>query len=78
MIWFFHRGSVLTIEKTGGVFDAIVFGEITPAKWMPGSDGFRPARDLNETKAARGEGPGFIYNAAKVGDKETVIERRPQ
>jgi len=34
-------GSVLTIEKTGGVFDAIVLGEITPGKWMPGSDGFR-------------------------------------
>ena len=34
-------GSVLTIEKTGGVFDAIVFGELAASKWMPGSDGFR-------------------------------------
>ena len=41
-------GSVLTIEKTGGVFDAIVFGEITPAKWMPGSDGFRRTKREQE------------------------------
>ena len=34
-------GSVLTIEKPGAVFDAIVFGELAPATWMPGSDGFR-------------------------------------
>ena len=31
-------GSVLTIEKPGGAFDAIVFGEIAPAKWMAGSN----------------------------------------
>ena len=34
-------GSVLTIEKPGGVFDGLVFGELAPATWMPGSDGFR-------------------------------------
>jgi sucrose-6-phosphate hydrolase SacC (GH32 family) len=41
-------GSVLTIEKAGGVFDAIVFGEITPGKWMPGSDGFRRTKREQE------------------------------
>ncbi len=34
-------GSVLTIEKRGGTFDAIVLGEIAASKWMAGSDGFR-------------------------------------
>jgi sucrose-6-phosphate hydrolase SacC (GH32 family) len=34
-------GSVLTIEKPGAVFDGIVFGELAPATWMAGSDGFR-------------------------------------
>ncbi|HNQ90874.1 MAG TPA: GH32 C-terminal domain-containing protein [Verrucomicrobiota bacterium] len=34
-------GSVLTLEKPGGVFDAMVFGELAPATWMAGSDGFR-------------------------------------
>ena len=33
-------GSALTIERKGGVFDAIVFGELAPGKWMPGSNGF--------------------------------------
>ncbi len=33
-------GSALTLEKPGGVFDAVVFGELAPAKWMPGSNGF--------------------------------------
>src|SRR5262245_17680042 len=34
-------GSVLTIEKPGAIFDAIVFGELAASTWMPGSDGFR-------------------------------------
>ena len=29
-------GSVLTLENPGGEFDAIVFGEREPAKWMAG------------------------------------------
>lgn len=33
-------GSVLTIEKPGGVFDAVVLGEIAPGKWMAGSEMF--------------------------------------
>ena len=31
-------GSVLTIEDDQSHFDGIFFGEIAPAKWMPGSD----------------------------------------
>ena len=33
-------GSVLSLEKSGGVFDAIVLGELAAGKWMPGSDFF--------------------------------------
>src|SRR2546430_1609291 len=33
-------GSVLTLERDGGVFDAIVFGEVAPGKWMAGSNSF--------------------------------------
>ena len=43
-------GSVLTVESlNGGSFDAIVFGELEPRAWMPGSDGFlrtRPQLEL--------------------------------
>lgn len=39
-------GSALTLEKPGGAFDAIVFGEVAPGKWMAGSEGFnRTQRD---------------------------------
>jgi beta-fructofuranosidase len=41
-----RAGSVLTIDDGAGHFDGIVFGELTPRKWMPGSDGFqRTVRD---------------------------------
>ena len=33
-------GSVLTINDGRGPFDGIVFGELTPAKWMAGSENF--------------------------------------
>lgn len=39
-------GSVLTIEKPNGIFDAVVLGELAEAKWMAGSNGFaRTQRD---------------------------------
>src|SRR4030042_1148186 len=41
-------GSVLTIEKSQGVFDAIVLGELATSKWMAGSNGF--ARTEKEQK----------------------------
>ena len=34
-------GSALTVENGRDNFDAIVFGELTPGKWMAGSDMFR-------------------------------------
>lgn len=36
-----RAGSALTIKDGQTHFDAIVFGEIAPRKWMAGSDGFR-------------------------------------
>ena len=49
-------GSVLTIEKSGGIFDAIVFGELAPEKWMAGSNGF--ARTNKEQQEALKETAG--------------------
>ncbi|MDR3635561.1 MAG: DUF1553 domain-containing protein, partial [Isosphaeraceae bacterium] len=40
-------GGVLSVERRdGSVFDAIVFGEREPAKWVAGSDFYRRSRDL--------------------------------
>lgn len=36
-----RAGSALTIEDGDSHFDGIVFAEITPRKWMPGSEAFR-------------------------------------
>ena len=33
-------GSALTIDNGDGAFDGIVFGELEPKRWMPGSNGF--------------------------------------
>ena len=33
-------GSALTLEKEGGIFDGVVFGELSQAKWMAGSENF--------------------------------------
>lgn len=33
-------GSALTIDNGDGAFDGIVFGEVEPKRWMPGSDNF--------------------------------------
>lgn len=55
-------GSVLTIEKPRGVFDAIVLGELAPARWMAGSN-FH-AR-TNKSQAGR---------AAETADADTLVQ----
>lgn len=41
-------GSALTIQaRRGGQFDAIVYGEREPRKWMAGSDGFVRSKNLD-------------------------------
>ncbi|MBX9680254.1 MAG: DUF1553 domain-containing protein [Gemmataceae bacterium] len=49
-------GGVMSVQAdAGGVFDAIVFGEREPRRWMAGSDFFRRTRELKgpaETSAA--------------------------
>ena len=43
-------GGVISLQTPdGGAFDAIVFGELEPGRWMPGSEGYRRTRSLNGT-----------------------------
>ncbi len=50
-------GGAMTVQSsTGAIFDAVVFGEKEPGKWMAGSNGFTRWQSLNglpETEAAR-------------------------
>jgi len=55
-------GSVLTIEKSRGVFDAIVFGELATSRWMAGSNGF--ARTKKEQESC----------PAETVDSETLVQ----
>jgi sucrose-6-phosphate hydrolase SacC (GH32 family) len=57
-------GSVLTLEKEGGVFDAIVFGEISPGRWMAGSDFHRRTRKEQSGYPSETVEPGTIVQVA--------------
>ncbi len=69
-------GSVLTIEKSGGVFDGIVLGEIAPAKWMPGSDGFRrTVRDQANLPAETADSHTLVQIAIVYLGREITVYR---
>jgi hypothetical protein len=49
---------VLTIDDRSKDFDGIVFGELTPARWMAGSDHFvRTSRDQSALPAETAAAP---------------------
>jgi hypothetical protein len=56
-------GGVLSLEtKDGKVFDAVVFGERQPRKWIAGSDSFNRTHDLTAT--AETAKPGELVHVA--------------
>ncbi|RMF90929.1 MAG: LamG domain-containing protein, partial [Planctomycetota bacterium] len=69
-------GSVLTIEKPGGVFDAIVFGELAPARWMAGSNLFqRTNRNQNDVAAETAGQDTLVQVAIVYRGREITIYR---
>ena len=69
-------GSVLTIEKSGGVFDAIVFGEIATGKWMAGSNGFsRTAKEQDGFSAETADAKTLVQIAIVYSGKQVTIYR---
>ncbi|QDU23092.1 DUF1553 domain-containing protein [Urbifossiella limnaea] len=69
-------GGVVSVQTPdGGVFDAIVFGEQEPAKWMVGSDGFRRTKSFAgplETDAEK----DAVHVAITVAEDGTVTGYR--
>ena len=59
-------GSVLTIEKPGGVFDAIVFGELARARWMAGSNNYRRTQRQQNSYPAETADAGTLVQIAIV------------
>lgn len=69
-------GSVLTIEKSGGVFDAIVLGELAPGKWMAGSNGFaRTCKEQDAWPAETIAGQGCVQIAAVYRGTQITLLR---
>ncbi len=69
-------GSVLTIEKSGGTFDAIVLGERTPARWMAGSNGFaRTQKDQAGVPAETADPKTLVQVAVVYRGKQVTLYR---
>ena len=69
-------GSVLTIEKSGGVFDAIVLGELAASKWMAGSNGFsRTLKEQADWPAETADSQTLVQIAVVYRDKQITIYR---
>lgn len=69
-------GSALTLEVGSGRFDGIVFGELTPGKWMPGSEGFaRTHREQSAWLSETATPDEFVQIAIVYRGQEAVIFR---
>ena len=69
-------GSVLTIEKSGGVFDAIVLGELAAGKWMAGSNTFtRTQRDQAKNPAETAKPDVLVQIAIAYKGRQITIYR---
>jgi len=65
-----QRGGVLTLDAGQGLFDGIVFGEQTPKKWMPGSEGWRRTQpDQAEWPAETADGKEYDIWAEAIEPK---------
>jgi len=69
-------GSALTMDNLNGGFDGIVFAEIKPKAWAPGSDSFNRAPKTKDTLPLEAALPGqFIQLAITYQDKAVTIYR---
>ncbi len=72
-------GSALTIEDVRDGFDAIVFGELAPAKWMAGSEMFRRTqKEQAEFPAETADAKKFVQLAIVYAGKTVTVYRNAQ
>lgn len=72
-------GSALTIDNGDGAFDGIVFGELEPHRWMPGSNGF--ARTEKQQAGWPAETAGadeFVQLAIVYRGRDVAVYRNGQ
>lgn len=68
-------GSLLTIERGNGVFDAIVFGEVAAGKWMAGSNGFQRTQKIQNAAAETADNRTLVQIAIVYKGKQITIYR---
>jgi sucrose-6-phosphate hydrolase SacC (GH32 family) len=69
-------GSVLTIDDQSGRFDGIVFGELSPGKWMAGSDFFkRSQKDQKHSAAETADSKTLVQIAAVYRGRQVALYR---
>ncbi|MCC6444283.1 MAG: GH32 C-terminal domain-containing protein [Armatimonadetes bacterium] len=72
-------GSALTIEDGQSHFDGIVFGELAPRRWMPGSDGWRRTQKSQDEWPQETASPDeFVQIALVYRDREVSLFRNGQ
>ncbi len=72
-------GSALTIDDGHDHFDAIVFGELAPTKWMAGSDFYRRSESDQAGSFTETAGPkSFVQLAIVYAGKHVVVYRNGQ
>ena len=74
-----QAGSALTIDDGQTHFDGIIFGELAPRKWMPGSDGFnRTWKDQQDWPEETADSNTFVQVAIVYKDREVTVYRNGQ
>ena len=71
-----HGGSALTLEDGRDHFDAIVFAELTPARWMAGSELFlRTQKDQAAFPPETADANTFVQLAVVYAGKQITVYR---
>lgn len=74
-----RAGSALTLDDGQSHFDGIVFGELSPRRWMPGSDSFhRTHREQSDWPEETAGHDTFIQIAVVYADRTVTVFREGQ
>lgn len=68
-------GTALTIETPDGAFDGIVYGELEPARWMPGSELYRRTQRDQSLWAAESLAAEYVQVAIAYSGQSIAVYR---
>jgi len=69
-------GSAITVQNVdGGQFDAIVFGEREPRRWMAGSNGYTRSKSFDGSEESEAQN-GFVHIAMTYAEDGTITAYR--